>query len=606
MYLYCLKYFCLLLLLSAMLPMAVVPTPRAAESDVSQSAAPDFSYDVTITGAPTDAVDDLLVQSSRLEQLADKTPASLAALRRRAEVDVEGFQKVLRSEGYYANEVRFKIDETQSPIAITFDITPGPLFRITKFDIGFTERAENPAAPELSGLGIEIGMPARSEPVVSAQSQAIVELTNRGYPDARIDKQDAIVDFATDAMEVTITIDAGPRLYMGELNLEGLAMVEEEYIRRIAAWEPGKLYDTRVLDELRRRYLRTGLFDSVRLKPRQESKPDSTVPITLVFEEREHRSIGLGASYSTSEGLGTQYYWENRNMFGSGEKLRTDLTIAQIRRELKVTYVKPNFIRLDHNFNASLDIKQENTDAYDEDSITVFVGIDRRWRKKWVVGAGISLEYAKIDDDGVEESYALAGLPLTARHDSTDDLLDPKKGRRFSAELVPYLGLNDVSPDFLRLELDGSTYYSVIDNDRLILAARAKLGMMAGDSASAIPAPKRFYSGGGGSVRGYKYQTVGPLDANNDPVGGRSLLEVGFEARARITDSIGIVPFIEGGNVYESMAPDFSGEFLWGAGLGFRYYTAIGPIRFDVAVPLNKRANVDDSYQLYISIGQAF
>ena len=171
---------------------------------------------------------------------------------------------------------------------------------------------------------------------------------------------------------------------------------------------------------------------------------------------------------------------------------------------------------------------------------------------------------------------------------------------------MPYLGLNDVSPDFLRLELDGSTYYSVIDKERLILAARAKLGMMAGDSANAIPAPKRFYSGGGGSVRGYQYQTVGPLDANNDPIGGRSLLEVGFEARVKITDSIGIVPFIEGGNVYESMAPDFSGEFLWGAGLGFRYYTAIGPIRLDVAVPLNKRPNVDDSYQIYISIGQAF
>ncbi len=600
------NWFLWMLLLAVVMPLAGLPPARAAESDVSTTAAPDFSYDVIINGAPSDEIDDLLEQSSRLEQLADKTPASLAALRRRAEEDVEGFKKVLRSEGYYANEVAFKIDDKQSPVAVTFNITPGPLFRITKFEIGFTERADNPPVPTLDDLGIEIGMPARSEPVVSAQAQAVVELTNRGYPDARVEKQDAVVDFGTDAMEVTITLDPGPRLYMGELNLEGLKTVEVDYVRRLAAWEPGKLYDVRVLDDLRRRYLRTGLFNTVRLKPRKEAPTDSTVPITLIFEEREHRSIGLGASFSTSEGFGTQYYWENRNMFGSGEKLRADLTIAEIRRELKVTYVKPNFIKLDHNLNASFDLKQENTEAYDEDSATAFVGIDRRWRKKWVVGAGVSLEYAVIDDSGVEESYALAGLPLTARYDSTDDLLDPTKGRRFSAELVPYLGLNDVSPDFLRLELDGSTYYSVIDNERLILAARAKMGMMAGDSASAIPAPKRFYAGGGGSVRGYQYQTVGPLDANNDPIGGRSLLEVGFEARVKITDSIGIVPFIEGGNVYESMAPDFSGEFLWGAGLGFRYYTAIGPIRLDVAVPLNKRPNVDDSYQIYISIGQAF
>ena len=398
----------------------------------------------------------------------------------------------------------------------------------------------------------------------------------------------------------------GPAFTWGDLKLEGLKEVDADYVMRLAQWQSGKLYDQRILDNLRRRYLRTGLFDSVRLTVGKEGQSGSTVPITLVFVERDRRSVGVGASYSTSEGFGTQYYWENRNYFGSGEKLRADLTLAEINRELKVTFVKPNFVRIDQNFNANFDIRQEETEAYDEDAVSAYVGLDRRWRKKWVVGAGISVEYSKIEEDGDTDDYVLGGLPLTARYDSTDDLLDPTKGRRFATSLVPYVGLNQNTPDFLRLEMDGSTYYSVLENDRLVLAARGKIGMMAGDSASSIPASKRFYSGGGGSVRGYKYQTVGPLDSDNDPEGGRSLLEVGFEARARITDTIGIVPFIEGGNVFESMAPDFSGEFLWGAGLGFRYYTAIGPIRLDVAVPLDRRDGVDDAYQLYISIGQAF
>jgi len=588
------------------LPMAGAKPMAAAETVTTSPGELDLTYDVKINGAPTDSILDLMEQSSRLKQLSDKLPPSYAALRRRAEVDVEGFEKVLRSEGYYANEVELRIDNNQQPIAITFDITPGPLFRITKFDIHFSQGKDIPTAPTLSDLGIEIGMPARSEPVVDAGTQIVVDLANRGYPDATVAKQDAIVDFATDAMEVTLTIDAGPRLYMGELELEGLEKVDQEYIRRLAEWQPGKLYDNRVIDNLRRRYLRSGLFDSVRVKSREKDQPDSSVPITLVFAERDRRSVGLGASYSTSEGLGTQYYWENRNYFGEGEKIRADLTIAEIRRELKLTFVKPNFVKIDQNLNANFDIRNETTDAYDEEAVSAFIGLDRRWRKKWVVGAGVSVEYAKIDDSGVTENYALGGLPLTARYDSTNDLLDPTKGRRFGASLVPYLGLNENTPDFIRFEMDGSTYYSVLENDRLVLAARGKLGLMAGDSAGAIPANKRFYSGGGGSVRGYQYQTVGPLDASNDPIGGRSLLEVGFEARTRITDSIGIVPFIEGGNVYESMAPDFSGEFLWGAGLGFRYYTAIGPIRFDVAVPLNPRKNVDDPYQFYISIGQAF
>lgn len=588
------------------LPMAVAKPMKAAESTKTSPDELDLNYNVKINGAPTESVLELMEQSSRLEQLSDKLPPSFAALRRRAEVDVEGFEKVLRSEGYYANEVDLKIDNKQQPIAITFDITPGPLFRITKFDIQFSEGEDIPTAPTLSDLGIEIGMPARSEPVVDAGTQIVVDLANRGFPDATVAKQDAIVDFATDAMEVTLIIDAGPRLYMGDLRLEGLDKVDQDYIRRLAEWQPGKLYDARILDNLRRRYLRSGLFDSVRLKSREKDQPDSTVPITLVFVERDRRSVGLGASFSTSEGFGTQYYWENRNYFGEGEKVRADLTIAEIRRELKLTFVKPNFAKIDQNLTANFDIRQENTEAYDEDAVSAFIGLDRRWRKKWVVGAGVSVEYAKIDDSGVTENYALGGLPLTARYDSTNDLLDPTTGRRFGASLVPYLGLNQNTPDFIRFEVDGSTYYSVVENERLVLAARGKIGLMAGDSAGAIPANKRFYAGGGGSVRGYKYQTVGPLDASNDPVGGRSLLEVGFEARTRITDSIGLVPFIEGGNVYESMAPDFSGEFLWGAGLGFRYYTAIGPIRFDVAVPLNPRKNVDDPYQFYISIGQAF
>lgn len=581
--------------------------PAAPADDAAgEAAAPQYRYDVTIEGAPTDAIGNLLEESSRLRQLEDRPPPSLAALRRRADADVAGFQKVLQSEGYYAAEVAYKLDSSADPAEIRFEIKPGPVFRISKFDINFKGAAELPEKPALSELGIEMGMAARSEPVVNAATDVVTNLAHHGYPDAAIEKQDAIVDFATDTMEVTLTIDTGALLYFGDLTIEGLDEVKEDYIRRLAEWKPGILYDTRVIDDLRRRYLRSGLFDSVHLKPRGPLIEGKIVPITLVFTERDHRSVGLGASYSTSEGVGTQYFWEHRNFFGNGEKLRTDLTIAQIKRELAVTFVKPNFIQLDQNFNAKFDIRQEETDAYDENAVTFFAGLDRRWRNRWVIGAGGSLEYSRIKEDGVTTDFMLAGVPLTARYNKTNDVLDPTTGRRFSTSLVPYFGLNPDTPTFVRLEMDGSVYYPVIGEDRVVLAARSKLGMMFGDDASSIPASKRFYSGGGGSVRGYKFQSVGPLDADHDPLGGRSLLEVGFEARTRITDTIGLVPFIEGGNVYESMAPDFSGDFLWGAGLGFRYYTAIGPIRFDVAVPLNRRKNVDDAYQFYISIGQAF
>ncbi|MCR9212212.1 MAG: autotransporter assembly complex protein TamA [Proteobacteria bacterium] len=564
-------------------------------------------YSLKIEGAPNDDVAELLEQSSRLEQLNDTPPTSKAGLRRRIQDDVEGFNKVLRSEGYYNNKVEFELDDTEIPAKITFNITAGTLFRISKFEIVFTKARLEPEPLDMEAVGIKIGMPARSEDIISAQRLALTDLSNTGYPAAKLADQSVVVDFATNGMEVTLTFNAGPRLKMGQLELTGLETVDENYLRKLAEWEPDVPYDASRIDLIRRRYLRSGLFTSIRLQPREVVEADEgTVPVVLSFVERASRSVGVGASFSTSEGAGSQFYWEHRNLFGEGEKLRADLTIAEIRREVTVAYTKPNYRKIDQNFNARLDLKHENTEAYKEDSVSTFVGLDRRWRERWVLGIGGSLEYAEIDDDGSTDNFTLAGIPMYARYDSTDDLLDPKKGIRFGANIVPYVGLNDITPDFLRTEFDASTYFSVLRKDRLILAARGKIGMMAGDSTSDIPATKRFYAGGGGSIRGYKFQTVGPLDAQNDPIGGRSLVEVGFEARTRITENIGIVPFIEGGNVYESMVPDFSEDFLWGAGIGFRYFTAVGPIRFDIAVPLDKRKNVDDSFQFYISIGQAF
>ncbi|USG62632.1 autotransporter assembly complex protein TamA [Sneathiella marina] len=583
----------------------------AATDNTSDNPAPDeirtnFDYDVTIDGAPSEEIEELILKSSRLEQLEDHSLPSLAAVRRRADEDKDGMDKVLRSEGYYDNKVTYEIDETSETLDIKFSITSGARFRVTKFDVIYEKAASTPETIDLDDLGIEIGMPARSAAILNAQRNALTTLANRGFPDAKLLDQEVIVDFATDGMEVTLSIDAGPRLKMGALKLEGLKTVEEQYLRKISEWQAGVLYDASIINALRRRYLRTGLFANVQLEPRTGDVEGATVPVVMKFAERDQRTIGIGGSASTSEGLGTQAYWEHRNFFGEGEKVRVDLEVAEIRRGLRLSYTKPNYRKIDQDLKADIEYKHENTEAYKEDSIATYVGLERIWREKWVVGIGITLEYANIEDDESQEDFALAGLPMTARYDTTDDILDPTTGYRIGTAIIPYLGLNDISPDFLRGELDGSAYYPVLKDKRLVLAARGKIGAMAGESANDIPATKRFYAGGGGSIRGYKYQTVGPLNSKNDPIGGRSLLEVGFEARIRITEDIGLVPFIEGGNVYESMVPDFSDEFLWGAGLGLRYYTAVGPIRFDVAMPLDRRKNVDDPFQFYISIGQAF
>lgn len=585
---------------------SVAATDSTTEDPAKNEIRTNFDYKVTIEGAPSDEVKDLILRSSRLEQLEDNSLPGLAAVRRRIEEDIEGFNKVLRSEGYYDNQIAYEMDETKEPLDIKFTITPAAQFRITKYQIVYKKASETPEMLELEDLGIEIGMPARSAAIINAQQQAFAKLANHGFPNAKLVDQDVIVDFATDSMEVTLNINTGPRLLMGDLKFEGLEAVEESYLRRISEWKPGVVYDASTIGKLRRRYLRTRLFSNVQQKPIEVKAGDTTVPIVMNFVEKEQRTIGIGGSASTSEGLGVRTYWEHRNFFGEGERIRADVEIAKIRQGLRLSYMKPDFLNIEQDFIADIVYKHENTEAYKEESVATYVGLESVWNKKVAVDIGVTFEYADIEDNESKEDFALAGLPMRARYNITDDILEPTTGYRVGTRLVPYFGLNDITPNFLRGEVEGSIYYPVLKDKTLVLAARGKIGAMAGDDASDIPATKRFYAGGGGSIRGYKYQTVGPLDSRNDPVGGRSLLEVGFEARARITETIGLVPFIEGGNVYENMLPDLEGSFLWGAGLGIRYYTAIGPIRFDAAVPLNRREGVDDAYQLYISIGQAF
>ncbi|HSR71931.1 MAG TPA: BamA/TamA family outer membrane protein, partial [Kiloniellales bacterium] len=198
------------------------------------------------------------------------------------------------------------------------------------------------------------------------------------------------------------------------------------------------------------------------------------------------------------------------------------------------------------------------------------------------------------------------GLPLTATRDDRDDLLDPTRGTRLSLTLTPYGGVGDQSLAFLRSTLGGTAYYAIDEGRRFVVAGRARLGSILGDDTEEIPANKRFYAGGGGSIRGYEFQKVGPLDENNEPLGGRSLVELGVELRIRVTEEIGIVPFLDGGTVFDSPYPDFEEDLRWATGLGLRYFTAIGPLRLDVAVPLDKREGIDDDYQFYISLGQAF
>lgn len=588
--------------------------PRRATVPVVETGQEGVQYSTQFEGVDDKALLTLITRSSQLVALGDRAPRSISGLERRIQGDLATIEKVLRSEGYYAGQIVPQIDTETQPIRVVLTVNLGPRYVIRAYAIEYVGiHADNerlPRAPQT--LGITLGKPAQSSTVVAAQRRLLAELANIGHPLAELKDQEAIVDHADNTMSVTVTIDPGPSALFGALTLEGAKTVDEDYLRRLVPWQHGDVFTKNKLDNYRERLLRTGLFQSAVVERASELEPDGTLPITIVLTERKHRSIGLGARYSTDEGVGFEIQWEHRNLFGQQERLRLTADIAEIRQELDADFTKPNFLRLEQSLLANGGFGNQETDAYEGPLATVFGGVERKIDERWSVTAGVPLEYSNLEDFRNTRKYFLVGLRAVVNRDTSDNKLDPSRGTRLALALTPYQGFGDEDVSFLRGVLTGTAYHSIDDEQRFILAGRARLGSIVGESSGDLPANQRFYAGGGDSIRGYSFQSVGPQSFRVEPGniervprGGRSLLLLSGEIRAKFTKSLGAVVFIDGGNAYDDSFPDGSGGLQWAAGFGGRYFTAVGPIRLDFGFPLNPRS-FDDPFQFYISIGQAF
>jgi translocation and assembly module TamA len=569
-----------------------------------------YKTEIKLEGLGDSKLAEALEAASQLVTLEDKLPASDAALRRRAENDLPRLAEIMRAEGYWTPKLAYALDREGEKARVTVTVEPGPLFRLSSVELRTPTGEPPPLLDQLGpgALGLEIGGPARSAPVAAAEQRIVGEYTRNGRPLARVADRKAVVDVAKDAMMVTYTVEPGPSATFGPLAITGLDRTDRELVARRVAWTEGAPYDSRAVETTRQDLVKTGLFSSVRISHAEAPDARGAVAMTIELVEGPPRSIGAGVAYSTNLGAGAQAFWEHRDLFGQGERLRVTAGAAQKQFGLALDFRKPDFLARDQDFLTDAGLLQQRTDAYRSRRAQLFVGIERPLFPTVTAITGIDIERASVhqqEQSGIgDENYSLVGLPLVLRHDTSDDLLNPTTGGRQTLSVTPYHGVSGPSLDFLSARVELRQYHRVDDRGRLVLAGFGALGSIVGSSRDHLPADKRLYAGGAGSVRGYAYQHAGPLDASGVPLGGISSLEVGAELRYRITDTIGIAPFIEGANVYPTSLPNSSSLF-WGAGIGLRYYTIVGPVRLDLATPFTHRPG-DRPIQFYISIGQAF
>lgn len=588
-----------------------------------------------------------LRDASNTYKLRDEAPPTGELLARRVEADLPGLLDAVWASGFFNARIhaqiagaRIELGKADSALAarqaealkgraavpVRFVVETGPLFSLRDVRV-FDARTRQPIDPALlppRRIGLERGAPATAGDVRAALVRIVDHLREQSRPLAKIVSTQPVVTHPEQVMDVAISVDPGPQAGIGPVTVTGTEAVDPRVVSSFIYLSEGEAYAPQKITDTRKSVAKIEALASVRIREAEALDANGNLPLFVEVTERKPRLFGFAARYSTTEGPGVRAYWAHRNLFGGAERLRIeadigyaarndgskiahikDLELTDIAGRFSFSFLKPALGGSRNDLLVDGLVQRERTVGYTSRLANLTGAIRHRFSDTFNVQAGIEGERGQTSDIISRVDYRLVGFPLSVNYDSTDNLLDPKRGFRVNASVAPYFKAIGSSLNLLQAKAQASAYYSLDEDGRYVLAGRIGLGSLIGADLTDIPASRRFYAGGGGSVRGYKYKSLSPLGPFETPIGGRSLIEASLEARIRITDTIGLVPFVDAGGAFASSYPDFKNELHVAAGLGLRYYTAIGPIRLDVATPLNKRSQ-DRPVAVYVSLGQAF
>jgi len=565
------------------------------------------SYVVSLEGAPDNELKELLISVSDTFSLQNSPPPSFNLLDRRIERDLSALRQALRSHGFFQGEITADIDKKKDPARVIFTIQPGTPFLLSS--VAIRPRVEMPEfrfqPPEASELGLALHKPFKAESVVRAQERLLLFLGRKGFPFPKVTARRVIADHATHSVRLDFHFDPGPRAMFGDTVITGLKSLRKEFLLKRLPWKTGDSYDISLVIAARAALIGTNLFSVVDINPGAFDPSTGRLPMAVSVSERDHRTFKAGVQYRTDEGAGMKLGWEHRNILGSGEKLDTALNLKEKSRTLEAGFYKPGFLSGKQSLLLKSSLSDERTDAYTSRSVEVSGTIDRQLTRQANFGAGLKYRHSWLERLDLKKTFGLLSLPAYLNVDTSDDMLDPSRGGRINIMLAPHTDLLGHDVGFVKSRIFLSGYLEILKKKQAVLALRASVGSIAGAGRDKVPADMLFYAGGSGSVRGYPYQTAGDMQ-NGSPLGGLSFLDMSGELRFKVTQDLGLAAFLDGGRAYALETPDLDRSLFFGAGFGLRYYTPIGPVRMDVAFPLDRREGIDDDFQIYLSIGQAF
>lgn len=586
-----------------------------------------YSVDFAVSGS-NDDVEKKLKGASSLWKDREKPASGAAGLLAKARADYRRLLAALYSEGRYGGTISILVDGSEAadlppdtvladPAAIRVAVDPGPEFLFGQASI--VNRAPPPASrrdevklPEDEGFAP--GQLARSGVILQAERLSVEAWRQQGHAKAKVADRSVVAAHDRDIVDATLTIEPGRKAYYAPVTVEGTERIDPKFMAWMTGLQPGQEYDPDDLDRATKRLGRLDVFRAMRFQEGDEIGADGFLPMNLVVQERLPRRFGVGASYSTLDGAGFEAYWLHRNLFGRAERLRLEAKIAGIGETLDpadftyrlgATFLKPGVYTPDTDFVASLIGDREVLEPYTRTSVNAEAGFTHMFTQELSARLSLTGGVSRFDDEVFgRRDFTNVGLLGGVVYDSRDNKVDATEGYYLEATLEPFYEFN-YGNAAARLTAEARAYYGFGADDRIVAAGRVKIGSIGGAPISELAPDKLFFAGGGGSVRGYAYRNIGLPGPGGTVVGGRSLIEASAELRAKVTDSIGVVGFIDAGYVGADTFPHFSEDLRLGTGVGLRYLTGLGPIRLDAAVPLDPRVG-DPDFAFYVGIGQAF
>ncbi len=560
---------------------------------------------------------DLRAQIQQAIGETDGPPTNRFEARRRARAALESAEALLRSEGYYQPVLEDIVEGDEAPVAIV-SIDPGRRFVLAEPTVQWSSPEPAPEVIETARAETALlpGGPGRAVEVVAAEGRIIASLTRQGYPDAAVQPRRVVVDHAAFTVAPTYRIASGPLVRLDGVRVETAGPTNPDWVAGLAPWREGDRYDPEQVAELERRLLETGVYDGVgvALTAADQATPTGTRPVMVTLTDRPRRILEAGATFSTADGSGVEGLWTWYNRFGRADTLRFQARLADIDSRIGADLSLPHWRRPGQTLALSAAVVNEDTDAYRRTAGVLAADIRQRIGKISWFSYGVGLDAGRYDENrfdpvtqaplSISRDLALLTARGSAYLDQSDDPLNPTTGWRVSLNVQPTAVTGEDSILFLRTEAQLTAYRPLQAGAKTVAAGRIRLGSIVGGDELTIPADRLFYSGGGGSVRGFEYQGVAPRLPDNTPRGGLSLFEVSAEIRRDLGRNFGVVGFVDAGSVGFAETPDFS-NLRYAVGIGARYNLSFGPIRADIAFPLDKREG-DADFQIYVSIGQAF